>query len=73
MQKFVVEAKEAVVQKCSVKKVFSYECCEISKNTFSHRTPLVAAIEAIIHLLSYNLRDCTFKKNTLAMILLIVT
>ena len=44
---------EAVVQRCSVKKVFleisqnsqvfSCEFCEISKNTFFHRTPLVAA------------------------------
>ena len=44
---------EAVVQMCSVKKVFlemsqnsqvfSCEFCEISKNTFSYRTPSVAA------------------------------
>ena len=49
---------EAVVQRCSVKKlpetcnfikketlaqVFSCEFCEISKNTFVYRTPLVAA------------------------------
>ena len=48
---------EAVVQRCSVKKVFacnfikketltqafSCEFCEISNNTFSYRTPLVAA------------------------------
>ena len=44
---------EAVVQRCSVKKVFleisqnsqvfSCEFSEISKNTFLHRTPLVAA------------------------------
>ena len=45
----------AVVQRCSAKKVFleisqnsqvfSCEFCEISKNTFSHRTSLVAASE----------------------------
>ena len=44
---------EAVVQMCSVKKVFlemsqnsqgnTCEFCEISKNTFSYRTPSVAA------------------------------
>ena len=46
---------EAVVHRCSVKKasnfikkeipaqVFSLEFCEISKNTFLYRTPLVAA------------------------------
>ena len=48
---------EAVVQRCSLKQVeacnfikkealaqvFSCEFCEISKNTFLHRTPLVAA------------------------------
>ena len=47
---------EAVAQRCSVKKVFTsfikketmtqvFSCkfCEISKNTFFHRTPLVAA------------------------------
>ena len=48
---------EAVVQECSIKKmdacnfikketlaqVFSSEFCEISKNTFLHRTPLVAS------------------------------
>ena len=28
--------------------VFSYEVCEISKNTFFHRTPLVAASEIIV-------------------------
>ena len=46
---------EAVVQTCSVKKVFleisqnslkdTCEFCEISKNTFSYRIPLVAASE----------------------------
>ena len=49
--------QEAVAQTCSVKnlqacnfinketlaQVFSYEFCEISKNTFFYRTPLVAA------------------------------
>ena len=45
---------EAVAQMCSIKKetlaqVFSCEFCEISKNTFSYRTPLVAA--------SVNFRD----------------
>ena len=66
------EVLEAVVQRCSVKKVFleisqnsqentcardsflinlslaqvfSCEFCEISKNTFFHRTPLMAASE----------------------------
>ena len=53
---------EAVVQRCSVKKVFacnfikketltqafSCEFCEISNNTFSYRTPLVAASTFII-------------------------
>ena len=34
---------EAVVQKYSVKKVFSCEFFEISKNAFIYRTPLVAA------------------------------
>ena len=29
------------------KQVFSYEFCEISKNTFSYRTPLVAASETL--------------------------
>ena len=28
--------------------MFSYEFCEISKNTFFHRTPLVAASASII-------------------------
>ena len=61
----IFEKIEAVVQRCSVKKVFleisqnsqenacarvSYliklqAFCEISKNTFLHRTPLVAASE----------------------------
>ena len=27
----------------SLAQVFSWECCEISKNTFIYRTPLVAA------------------------------
>ena len=50
---------EAVVRMCSVKKVFlekketlaqvfSCEFCEIFKNTFSHRTPLVAASEGFV-------------------------
>ena len=50
---------EAVAQSCSGKKVFPeilqnsqentcaqafyFECCEISKNSFLHRTPLMAA------------------------------
>ena len=45
---------EAVVRRCSEKalnlieketlaQVFSCECCEISKNTFSYRAPPVAA------------------------------
>ena len=29
----------------SLAQVFSYDFCEISKNTFFHRTPLVAASE----------------------------
>ena len=50
---FVLDLKwEAVVWRCSVKKVFlerhlarvfSCEFCKISKSTFFHRTPLVAA------------------------------
>ena len=55
-----IELSEAVVRRCSVKKVFleisqnsqentcarvSFEFCEISKNTFFHRSPLVAASE----------------------------
>ena len=48
---------EAVVQRCSglrpatllkketLTQVFSCEFCKISKNTFFHRTPLVAASE----------------------------
>ena len=56
---FIIFYTEAVVQRCSVKnvfleisqnsqentcaQVFSCEFCEISKNTFFHGTPLVAA------------------------------
>ena len=70
-----IESIEAVVQRCSAKKVFlevsqnytgkhlcqslffkretlaqvySCECCEISKNTFLHRTPLVAPSKSIL-------------------------
>ena len=52
-----VKQKEAVVRRCSMKKVFSEtsqnsqentcEFCEISKNTFFYRTSLVAAFEQI--------------------------
>ena len=72
---------EAVVERCSVRKVFleisqnsqektcarsyflinlqatallSCEFCEISKNTFLHRTPLVAASEYFVH----NCKNC---------------
>ena len=71
-----IESIEAVVQRCSAKKVFlevsqniqeitcarvSFlketlaqvffcECCEISKNTFLHRTPLVAPSKSILAL-----------------------
>ena len=71
-----IESIEAVVQRCSAKKVFlevsqniqeitcarvsflketlaqvfSCECCEISKNTFLHRTPLVAPSKSILAL-----------------------
>ena len=31
------------IKKETMAQVFSYEFCEISKNTFFHRTPLVAA------------------------------
>ena len=59
---------EAVVRRCSenaldlVKKetlgqVFSCECCEISKNTFSFRTPPVAA-PACLHPMSSKLCKC---------------
>ena len=34
-------------QRCSVKKVFSCEFCEISKNTFSYRTPPVVASQTV--------------------------
>ena len=51
---------EAVAQRCSVKKmflergsqVFSCEFCEISKNTFSYRKPLVATFLAVLAVLS---------------------
>ena len=36
---------EAVVHRCSVKKVFSCEFYKISKNTFFYSTPSVAASE----------------------------
>ena len=36
-EKGVKKVKKTLAQ------VFSYEFCEISKNTFSHRTPLVAS------------------------------
>ena len=36
------------IKKKTLTQVFSCEFCEISKNTFSHRTPLVAASETII-------------------------
>ena len=45
------EDSEAVVQRCSVKKVFSKiscEFCEIFKNTYFYRTPMVAASKAYI-------------------------
>ena len=71
-----IESIDAVVQRCSAKKVFlevsqniqeitcarvSFlketlaqvffcECCEISKNTFLHRTPLVAPSKSILAL-----------------------
>ena len=71
-----IESIDAVVQRCSAKKVFlevsqniqeitcarvsflketlaqvfSCECCEISKNTFLHRTPLVAPSKSILAL-----------------------
>ena len=56
-----MQHREGIVRRCSVKKmfleisknspentcalVFSCEFCEISKNTFYYRTPLVAASE----------------------------
>ena len=43
--KFTGKQRSSVAQTCSVKKVFSCEFCEISKNTFFYRTPLVAASE----------------------------
>ena len=39
----VAGAACSFIKKETLAQVFSYEFCEISKNTFSHRTPLVAA------------------------------
>ena len=36
------------VQKEALAQVFSYEFCEISKNTFLYRTPLVATSEDML-------------------------
>ena len=38
------------IKKETLRQVFSFEFCEISKNTFCYRTPLVAASEDIIFL-----------------------
>ena len=56
---------EAVVQRCSVEKVFleistlaqvfSYELCEISKNIFFYRIPLVAA-SIVPSIIQYGIR-----------------
>ena len=42
------------IKKESLAQVFSCEFCEISKNTFFHRTPLVAASKNLSWLLSYH-------------------
>ena len=39
-----------ITSKETLAQVFSCEFCEISKNSFFYRTPLVAAFEAFMHL-----------------------
>ena len=46
------------IKKETLAQVFSCEFCEISKNTFSYRTPPVAASEYI-----YKVKDCEFWWN----------
>ena len=66
---------EAVVQKCSIKKVFfkisqtklNFEFCEFFKNTFFHRIPLLALsgklkTEAVV-------RKCSVKKVSFEILL----
>ena len=76
----IKKISEAVVQKCSVKKVFleispqacnfikkgalvqvfSCEFCKISQNTFSYRTPLVAASEDFPKILAVTTQKMKF-------------
>ena len=76
---------EAVVRRCSVKKaqarnfikketlaqVFSCEFCEISKNTFFHRTLLMAAFVIYEHTKNYLLDWTWILWNTFSIILVI--
>ena len=43
--KYFIKMLEAVIWSCSVEKVISCKFCEISKNTFFYRIPLVSASE----------------------------
>ena len=44
----VAGLRSATIKKETLAQVFSCEFCEISKNTFFHKTPLVAASEYVI-------------------------
>ena len=72
-EKYECDIAEAVAQMCSVKKapqacnfikketlaqVFSCEFCEISKNTFFYRTPLVAASDIASYAHDNTLHAC---------------
>ena len=41
-KKVLYKVARNLIKKETLAQVFSYEFCEISKNTFSYRTPLVA-------------------------------
>ena len=53
-------------------KVFSCEFCEISKNTFSHRTPPVATSDAHLYLLASNITQDVNLTGTYVMLTCIV-
>ena len=49
------------IKKETLAKVFSCEFCEISKNNFPYRTPLVAASVDSCHFSSLIFHDCSLK------------
>ena len=51
------------IKKESLAQVFSCESCEISKNTFSYRTPLVVASEHSLRMFLINKKHCVYREN----------